>query len=281
MHYTMYGFSRGFRRFREGGSTMNGKLFMLLIGLVLGAAGMFVLMGGMTQVKAACPGPAGTPCGNGDVNGSGDTDIADAVYLLSYLFASGVAPVAIECDSCCPPVCPPQRLPATGQTKCYDLQGYEIECASADYPGQDGFSQKGCPIASRFVDNGDGTLTDSCTGLMWQKTTADVNGDGQVNTELHGADSVSWEEALQYCESLELGGHDDWRLPNVRELESIVDYGRCYPSIDPIFGLEYGTYWSSTTVVNLQALAWYVPFYYGGANFDEKRFNFNIRAVRG
>jgi len=46
------------------------------------------------------------------------------------------------------------RLAATGQTKCYDAAGAEIDCASADFPGQDGFYQVGCPSAGRFVDNG-------------------------------------------------------------------------------------------------------------------------------
>jgi len=159
------------------------------------------------------------------MNGDGMIDIADAIYLLGYLFANGPAPGAIACDSCCRPVCPSEGLPATGQIACYGYVGeqdwVEVPCGSAEYPGQDGFCQAGCGSAGRFTDNGDGTVTDHCTGLMWQKETA--------------PGEYTWQEALEYCENLSLAGHRNWRLPNVRELESIVDYGRHFPSIDPIF----------------------------------------------
>lgn len=99
-----------------------------------------------------------------------------------------------------------------------------------------------------FVDNGDGTVTDRATGLMWQK--AD---DGRKR---------NWREALDYAESLTLAGYDDWRLPNAKELQSIVDYKRSpattgTAAIDPIFTCtpisnevrqwDFGYYWSSTT----------------------------------
>jgi hypothetical protein len=252
---------------------MNGKPLTLLVGLVLGIAGTLLFTGGPAKVAADCPGDPGTPCGNGDVNGSGDTDIADAVYLLSYLFASGAAPVAIECpecpacDSCCPP-CPPPILPATGQTKCYDFNGNEIGCASADWPGQDGSYQKGCPTVDRFVDNGDGTVTDNCTGLMWQKETAP------------GANAYTWQTALQYCEGLELAGHDDWRLPNVRELQSIVDFGRTTPPIDPVFDAMKEWYWSSSANVGDPGYAWGVDFIGGGVNDGTTDTGLCVRAVR-
>jgi hypothetical protein len=68
--------------------------------------------------------------------------------------------------------------------------------------------------------------------------------------EGHGNDAkrLVWCNALAYCEDLELGGHDDWRLPNVRELQSILDYGRSSPAIDPIFGALPSFYWSSTSI---------------------------------
>lgn len=98
------------------------------------------------------------------------------------------------------------------------------------------------------VDNGDSTATDVATGLMWQ-----LADDGT---------SRDWEEALAYAEKLELAGYDDWRLPNVKELQSIVDYSRSMqttdsPAIDPMLTLtriidakgddNCGFYWSSTT----------------------------------
>ncbi len=99
-----------------------------------------------------------------------------------------------------------------------------------------------------FVDNGDGTITDSATGLMWQLS--------------NSRKGMNWEEALKYAESLELGGHNDWRLPNAKELQSIVDYTRSVQTtgsaaINPIFETteikspegrkQYPYFWTSTT----------------------------------
>jgi hypothetical protein len=102
---------------------------------------------------------------------------------------------------------------------------------------------------NNFVDSGNGTISDLATGLMWQ--TAD---DGI---------SRNWEEALVYAEALEVGGHDDWRLPNAKELQSIVDYTRSpqttnSPAIDPLFQTteisdpdgnpgQYPFFWTGTT----------------------------------
>ena len=169
-----------------------------------------------------------------DCNDDKVVDLSDAICLLGWLFLGTPEP-----KRCLAPYNP--LLPDTGQTKCYDQSGAEIRCDTEACPGQDGFYATGCPNdANRFVvnDNGtptdtsDDTVTDNCTGLMWQKNTADVNGDGQSTDQ----DFTDWCGALQYCEILSFAGHDDWRLPNVRELQSVVDYGRCYPALDPIFG---------------------------------------------
>ncbi|MEZ4649872.1 MAG: DUF1566 domain-containing protein [Candidatus Eisenbacteria bacterium] len=102
-----------------------------------------------------------------------------------------------------------------------------------------------------FVDNGDGTITDSATGLMWMQ---EDNGAG-----------VTWEDALSYSESLSFAGHDDWRLPNAKELQSIVDYTRSpathgTAAIDPLFTCstitdeggrsDFPFYWTGTTHAN-------------------------------
>ena len=91
-----------------------------------------------------------------------------------------------------------------------------------------------------FVDVGDGTVSDEATGLVWQQADS-------------GTD-LGWEDALAYCDTLALAGHDDWRLPDVKELQSIVDYTRSpatttTAAIDPVFGVsEIESYfWSSTT----------------------------------
>lgn len=102
---------------------------------------------------------------------------------------------------------------------------------------------------NNFIDNGDGTISDLATGLMWQK--AD---DGT---------SRDWKESLSYSENLNLASYSDWRLPNTKELQSIVDYTRSpqtsgSPAIDPVFetteindpdgnGGQYPFFWTSTT----------------------------------
>jgi len=101
---------------------------------------------------------------------------------------------------------------------------------------------------NEFVDGGDGTITDLATLLMWEQ---DDSGSG-----------MDWESALEYCEVSGTGGYDDWRLPNVKGLQSIVDYERSpqatgSAAIDPMFGVtvivdegggsDFGSYWSSTT----------------------------------
>ena len=118
---------------------------------------------------------------------------------------------------------------------------------------------------NKFVDNGDGTVSDNATGLMWQK--AD-DGNGR-----------NWEESLEYAENLELATYYDWRLPNAKELQSIVDYSRSpqttqSPAIDPVFETteindpegnsgQYPFFWSSTTHLdgaNPYASAAYIAF---------------------
>lgn len=100
-----------------------------------------------------------------------------------------------------------------------------------------------------FVDNGDGTVSDRASGLMWQQTD-----DGRPQ---------DWPSALAYCANLKLAQHDDWRFPNVKELQSIVDYRRSDPAIDERFLRQTdrrGWFWSSTTYGDNVTQADYVCF---------------------
>ncbi len=255
-------------------------------------------------------GGGATPSENGDVNGDGMIDVSDAVYTLLYLFKGGPAPVAcadspelvariaeLEVDlttaqnalveSQTSLVACQQDLqactarggpPDTGQKLCYDADGNEVLCSDPACPGQDGFYAAGCPSEDHFVDNGDGTVTDTCTGLMWQRDMADVNGDDQRTDQ----DSLHWCDALAYCENLSFADHSDWRLPNVRELQSIADYGRFNPTIDPVFGAVSGDIWSSSTFVNNPIFAWHVYFFDGDVNLygTLKTAGLFVRAVR-
>ncbi len=246
-------------------------MLSIAVGFALGVLAMELRSGAIAGAAVECAAK------NGDVNADGKVDLSDPIATLGYLFLG--SPTEL------PPLCAPPAargdLPATAQTTCsnfVDGLWVEVPCVDAVCPGQDGIYVRGCPAEGRFVDNEDGTVTDSCTGLMWQQDTADVD-------ELF-ADTLAWCEALEYCERLNFAGHEDWRLPNIRELQSIVDYGRKEPAIDPVFGALPQYYWSSTTNVDTSNDAWGVGFNVGYVGVRPKTgdldFSFNfIRAVRG
>ncbi len=72
---------------------------------------------------------------------------------------------------------------------------------------------------NHFTDSGNGTVSDTATGLMWQQSEAPK--------------AMNWQSALGYCSALNLAGYNDWRLPNAKELQSLVDYGRAPEAADP------------------------------------------------
>ncbi|MFI3299485.1 MAG: DUF1566 domain-containing protein [Rikenellaceae bacterium] len=120
---------------------------------------------------------------------------------------------------------------------------------------------------NKFVDNGDGTVSDNATGLMWAKCD---NGEG-----------VEWVEALVFAKESALAGYSDWRLPNVKELQSIVDYSKapssksyeaaidarffeCTPTVNEAGDSDFGYYWTGTSACFRKGapfyFAWYVAF---------------------
>ncbi len=105
----------------------------------------------------------------------------------------------------------------TGQGTCYDDQG-SITCpqAGASYYGQDA---QYSGLQPSYVNNGDGTITDNLTGLMWQQS-PDLNGDGRIDVN----DKLTFEAALDGAESFNLAGYDDWRLPTIKELYSLMNF---------------------------------------------------------
>ena len=134
--------------------------------------------------------------------------------------------------------------------------------------------QKNYPADQQFIDNGDGTVSDLSTGLMWAK---DGNGAGCNN-----GNPLKWEDAIDFAEALEFAGYDDWYLPEIKELETIVDYGRSNPAIDPTYfpASQSDRYWSSTTYVDDTSLAWFVNFYDGYVFTDYKGYGSFVRPVR-
>ena len=123
--------------------------------------------------------------------------------------------------------------------------------------------------AIHFKDSGNGTITDNYTGLMWQK--------------VQSSTAMTWEEALVYAESLTLAGASDWRMPNVKELQSLNDEKLFKPSIDKTFftGVLSGNFWSSTTLVNATTKAWDINVDYGIVSYNEKSIKEYILCVRG
>jgi subtilisin-like proprotein convertase family protein len=126
-------------------------------------------------------------------------------------------------------------------------------------------------LAGSFEPNNDGTITDVTTGLMWQQ-----QDDGQART---------WEQALAYCENLRLpdivGGYTDWKLPNIKELESITSDEVYGPAIDPIFtGAKSSDFWSSTTFAGSPGSAWYVYFGDGSVYCSAESYASYVRCVR-
>jgi hypothetical protein len=128
-------------------------------------------------------------------------------------------------------------IPRTGQTQSY-------------YPGDDGDLQKGAPWpVPRFTNNGDGTVTDNLTGLMWSEFAAESGG--------------TWPVIMDLINEMEVGGYDDWRMPNRRELESLIDISRSNPAIPAGHPFQLGNIasliWTSSTYAGYEGRgAWAV-----------------------
>jgi len=175
------------------------------------------------------------------------------IFLTSFAFAGTV------------------NLPKTGQTKCYDESGAEINCEGT---GQDGQIQAGVAWPEpRFADNGDGTITDNLTGLMWTK-----------NANLLGG-YKTWQEALDYCNDLTLGGYSDWRLPNVNELESLINANEADPAAwlntQDFTNVQASDYWSSTNEALSTGYAWRVVMFSGRMAAGDKSYSYYVWPVRG
>jgi hypothetical protein len=167
-------------------------------------------------------------------------------------------------------------VPKTGQTTSH---------ATRD----DGDLERGVawPIP-RFKDNGNGTVTDNLTRLIWMK-----------NANAFGLQT--WANALSTANGLQAGyggltdgsQAGDWRLPNVRELQSLIHYGYYDPALpntlgtgkwaegNPFQGVRYGYYWSSSTAKFYAPYAWSVYFYDGHVETSDKSSSYYVWCVRG
>jgi hypothetical protein len=158
-------------------------------------------------------------------------------------------------------------------------------------PGDDGELEKGVAWPNpRFTDNnGDGTVTDNLTGLIWLK-----------DAKFFGL--RQWTDALAVCNSLAADGINltdgsvagDWRLPNIRELRSLIDYRHTGPALSDISGtvhwsegnpfsnVQVGSFWSSTTYAYNNDDAWFLDINIGFARYNDKfSMTYYVWPVRG
>jgi hypothetical protein len=166
----------------------------------------------------------------------------------------------------------PTQVPVTGQTTRSVYYTTVPYGHNADAIGDDGDLQAGIPVPSpRFTDNGDGTVTDSLTGLIWLKNASSFNG--------------FWGDCLSYANNLSNGSAGltdgssagDWRIPNMKELLSLIDYGKsnpCLPNGHPFSNVNSDYYWSGTTYSSDPSYAWGVSmndgqdYYYTKAHWQ-------------
>jgi len=184
---------------------------------------------------------------------------------------------------------PSQAFPATGQTTCWNSGGVVVSCAGT---GHDGEIQAGATLA--YVDNGDGTITDTNTGLMWEKLSRDL--------EIHDWDTAyTWDNAFavkvaKLNQGVGFAGHTDWRMPNIKELISIVNFQSVTPAVSAAFHTgctdectvtscsctQSAFYWSSSSSALNPESAWLVDFNRGSLSMGLKSQPFFfVRAVRG
>lgn len=207
---------------------------------------------------------------------------------------TNLATCTTDLNACNAALAAAQQFPATGQTTCWDSSGSVITCAGT---GQDGDIKAGAALS--YTDNLDGTITDNNTGLMWAKKSEDGT--------IHDKDNTyTWADAFAvHIAGLNAGtgfaGYTDWRLPNVKELQSIVNYENVNPAVSPEFNnlcaapctvltcscTVQSNHWASSSYAARPADAWSVNFGGGGVfvgaggpTGNKSNFLF-VRAVRG
>jgi len=169
------------------------------------------------------------------------------------------------------------EVPETGQTTSYAT-------------GDDGALKPGLPWpTSRFTANGNGTVTDNLTGLIWLQN---ANCTETVSGITKGGDSISWDNALTWSNGLASGNCTltdgssiaDWRLPDRLELESLVDSSKYSPALPvghPFTAVQSGYYWSSSTYAANTSDAGVVYMSYGYVLYLSKTNSFYVWPVRG
>lgn len=184
------------------------------------------------------------------------------------------------------------QLPVTGQTVCFSGNGAVITCTGT---GQDGDKQAGAPLpAARFTDNGTGTVSDNLTGLMWSKHANAPNRALPAHPVIQCTNAeadMSWQQSLDFVKCLNtntFAGFSDWRLPNLNELESLVNagvpdsaaflnansfgFGTAFPQSQ----VQSSDYWSSTSESQFPDSAWDVNLVAGDFPLTSVKIPLNV-----
>ena len=162
-----------------------------------------------------------------------------------------------------------RRVLATGQTGCWDELGRPIPCAGT---GQDGELRPGLPWPEPRFELAADVVMDRLTGLEWPR-------DGNPLEW-----PLSWHEAREAVAALRVGGHGDWRIPNRRELWSLVSFAARDPSLQaghPFDNVHLGWYWTSTTAARNRGYAWAVQLTGGRVFFEGKERGAFVWPCRG
>jgi len=180
-------------------------------------------------------------------------------------------------------------LPATGQTKCYDSAGTEISCAGT---GHDGDKRMGVTMddAGRFTSNGNGTITDNLTGLIWLQNancTDTIGGIVKSSGTLTWAGSLTWSNNLASgsCSLSDGSTAGQWRLPTLSELESLINWevanSAAWLGSQGFANVQAKNYWSSSSSAHDSRGAWSVNVYDGDVYSYNKLADFSVWPVRG
>lgn len=157
------------------------------------------------------------------------------------------------------------KLPQSGQSSCYSAVGASIPCAGT---GQDGDKMAGVEWPKqRFSDNGNGTMTDSLTGLIWLKDATcndTVGGVEKTNGYLSWNESLGWSNGMSdgYCGLADGSKPGDWRLPSRKEMKSLINRQLVVNALglssSGFTNVQANSYWTSSTNTANTANAWYI-----------------------
>lgn len=162
------------------------------------------------------------------------------------------------------------------------LAGSELWAACSAGTSNGSIVESTPDTASRFQDNGDGSITDLRTRLVWKRCAEGQTWESATATCSGAATTHSWTESLALAKSTSFAGRSDWRLPNRKELESIVEFCGHSPAINLVLfpATPSERFWSSSTYLPDAARAWEVYFFDGYVGASHKMISVHLRLVR-